>query len=132
MDESIAGIREDALLFFVGHQQVYPLYQTLEAELLRRWPQTRIRVQKTQISFSDRYIYACVSFLRAKRKAELPQQYFVLTLGLPYPLDSPRVAGKTEPYPGRWTTHIVLSEPEQLDEELYDWVSQAHGFAVRK
>ena len=106
MDESIAGIREDALLFFVGHQQVYPLYQTLEAELLRRWPQTRIRVQKTQISFSDRYIYACVSFLRAKRKAE--------------------------PYPGRWTTHIVLSEPEQLDEELYDWVSQAHGFAVRK
>lgn len=73
-----------------------------------------------------------MSFLRVKPKAALPEHYFVLTLGLPAPLDSARVAGKTEPYPGRWTTHIVVSKPEELDEELFDWVEQAYVFAQCK
>lgn len=132
MAENTDRCPEDVLMFFDGHRQVYPLYETLERELLRLYPQTRIKVQKTQISFSCRHMFACVSFMRPKRKAELPPAYFVLTLGLPYPLDSERVAVKTEPYPGRWTTHIVLSAPEQLDGELYDWIEQAYRFAEYK
>ncbi len=132
MEESAARAGEDGLLFFAAHQRVYPLYLALEDELLQRYPQTVVRVQKTQISFSDRHMFACVSFMRPKRKAELPEDYFVLTLGMPYPLDAERVAAKTEPYPGRWTTHIVLSGPEQLDGELFGWVDQAHEFALWK
>ena len=71
---------------------------------------------------NTQHIYACVSFLRVKKKAELPDNYFVLTLGLPYPLESGRVAVKTEPYPGRWTTHIVTSEMSDLDEAVFAWV----------
>lgn len=123
---------EDALLFFAGHQEVYPLYRRFETEVLRQYPQTSIRVQKTQLTFSARHVFACVSFLRPRRKAELPENYFVLTLGLSYPLDSERAAAKTEPYPGRWTTHIVISEPEELDEELFGWVRQAYEFAQWK
>lgn len=125
-------LREDILRFFDGHRAVYPLYEGLEARVLQLWPETRIKVQKTQISFSDRYMFACVSFLRPKRKAELPENYFVLTLGLSGPLASGRAAAQTEPYPGRWTVHIVLSRPEELDGELFDWVGQAHAFAKRK
>ncbi len=124
--------RQDTLLFFDGHRQAYPLYQAFEDRLLRLYPQTGVRVQKTQITFSCRHVFACVSFMRAKRKAEMPEHYIVLTLGLPYPLQSERVAVKTEPYPGRWTTHIVLSRPEELDEELFRWVWQAYEFAERK
>lgn len=132
MESSVCHLEEDTLQFFDGHRAVWPLYEALAAELLRRYPQTGIRVQKTQISFSDRYMFACVSFLRPKRKAELPENYFVLTLGLPGPLDSERVAAKTEPYPGRWTTHIVISRTDDLDGELFGWVEQAHQFAQRK
>ena len=132
MEGSVSHLEEDTLRFFDGHMKVFPLYEALAAELLRRYPQTGIRVQKTQISFSDRYMFACVSFLRPRRKAELPENYFVLTLGLPDPLDSERVAAKTEPYPGRWTTHIVISRPGDLDEELFGWVERAHQFAQRK
>ena len=124
--------KEDTMMFFDGHPAVYPLYEALEGELLRRYPQTEIRVQKSQISFYGRHMFACVSFLRPKRKAELPEDYFVLTLGLSYPLQSERVAARTEPYPGRWTTHIVLSAPEELDEELLEWVQQAYEFAEQK
>lgn len=56
----------------------------------------------------------------------------MLTLGLPAPLESDRVAVKTEPYPGRWTTHFVISSPSDLDEELFDWIAQAYQFAQSK
>ena len=56
----------------------------------------------------------------------------MITLGMPYPLESPRVAVKTEPYPGRWTTHIVIGSADEVDEELLDWVAEAYTFASTK
>ena len=90
------------------------------------------RVQKTQVTFYNRHVFACVSFARVKRKAELPKGWMTLTLGLPAPLESPRVALKSEPYPGRWTHHFVLSRPEELDAELMAWVEEAYAFAESK
>ena len=62
----------------------------------------------------------------------LPKGYLVLTLGLNAPLESERVAVKTEPYPNRWTHHFVLSKPEELDEEMISWIREAYDFANRK
>ena len=101
-------------------------------KLLSRFPESRIKVQKSQISYYNRHLYACVSFLKVKKKSELPEDYFVLTLGLPALLESDRVAVKTDPYPGRWTTHFVISSPSDLDEELFDWIGQAYQFAQSK
>ena len=67
-----------------------------------------------------------------KKKAELPDPYLVITLGLPAPIESERAAVKTEPYPGRWTNHIVVGSPEELDAELFSWVGQAYVFARDK
>lgn len=118
--------------FFDRHQAVYPLYACFQEKLLTRFPESRIKVQKSQISYYNRHLYACVSFLKVKKKAELPEDYFVLTLGLSAPPESDRVAAKTEPYPGRWTTHFVISNPSDLDEELFDWIEQAYQFAQAK
>lgn len=123
--------RGDILAFFHEHAEAFSLYEPLEARLLA-FPGTSIRVQKTQITFSNRHVYACASFLRVRRKAALPDPYLVLTLGMPYPLESGRVAVKTEPYPGRWTTHILLSRPDELDEELFSWAKEAYDFVLNK
>lgn len=123
---------QDTLAFFERHQAVYPLYACFQEKLLARFPESRIKVQKSQISYYNRHLYACVSFLKVKKKAELPEDYFVLTLGLSAPLESDRVAAKTEPYPGRWTTHFVISNPSDLDEDLFDWIEQAYLFAQAK
>ena len=125
-------MNQDVLLFFDQHQTVLPLYEAFAAKVAAQFPDCRIRVQKTQITFSNRHVFACVSFLRVKKKAELPDHYFVLTLGLPYPLESARAAAKTEPYPGRWTTHIVISRIADLDDELFEWVEQAYAFSDQK
>ena len=122
----------DTLMFFDRHLDVLLLYRAFEKLLFDSFPVVNKRVQKTQISFSNRHVFACVSFARVKRKAELPKRYMVITLGLPAPLDSERVAVKTEPYPGRWTHHIVVSSPEELDEELLSWMKTAYTFADAK
>ena len=123
---------QDILLFFDRHQGAYPLYAEFSDMLFSHFPDTMVKVQKSQISFYNRHLYACVSFLRVKKKAELPDNYFVLTLGLPNPLESRRVAAKTEPYPGRWTTHFVISSETDLDEELFAWITQAYEYAKAK
>ena len=120
------------LLFFNQHPDSLPLYEAFEDILFDSFPIVEKRVQKTQITFSNRHVFACISFARVKRKAELPEGYMVITLGLPAPLDSVRVAVKTEPYPGRWTHHIVVSSPEELDEELLSWIQEAYDFADAK
>ena len=122
----------DTLLFFNEHPDALDLYQHFEDLLYSTFPFVNKRVQKTQITFSNQYVFACISFTRVKRKAELPEGYITLTLGLPAPLESDRVAVKTEPYPGRWTHHFVVSKIEELDEEMVEWVREAYRWAERK
>ena len=58
---------QDTLFFFDRHQAVYPLYVCFQEKLLTRFPESRIKVQKTQISYYNRHLYACVSFLKVKK-----------------------------------------------------------------
>ena len=66
---------QDTLFFFDRHQAAYPLYACFQEKLLARFPESRIKVQKSQISYYNRHLYACVSFLKVKKKAELPDDY---------------------------------------------------------
>lgn len=122
----------NTLLFFQQQPAALPLYEAFEKAVVSKYPDTRIKAQKTQITFSNKHIFACVSFLRVKKKRELPDPYLVITLGMPYPLESSRAAAKTEPYPGRWTTHIVIGKEEDMDEELLGWLAEAYNFAQVK
>ena len=118
------------LLFFNGHEKALPLYAAFEKKLMAGFPEARKRVQKTQITFLNRHVFACVSFARVRKKAELPDPYITVTLGLPGPLESERAAVSTAPYPGRWTVHIPVGTPEEIDGELMGWIGQAYGFAA--
>lgn len=124
--------KRDLMVLFADKPGALDLYLAFEKVLYARFPQTRTRVQKTQITFSNRYVFACISFLRVKKKALLPDPYIVLTLGLPCPLASPRVAACTQPYSGRWTAHIVLGSEGELDDELMGLVEAAWNFALIK
>ena len=120
------------MMFFEGHPNALGLYEAFVKKLFQMYPDTTFRVQKTQITFSNRRVYACVSFARVKKKAQLPENYIVVTLGLPMPLESHRIAVKTEPYPGRWTHHLVIASEKELDGEFFSWVDLAYQFAKEK
>ena len=42
------------------------------------------------------------------------------------------VDAAAEPYPNRWTHHVMIGAGEELDEELLGWIGEAAGFAGRK
>ena len=119
----------DTLLFFAGNPDALEVYLAFEARLAGAFPCVNRRVQKTQITFFNRHVFACVSFVRVRKKAELPAGWITVTFGLPRPLDSERVAAKSEPRPGRWTHHVVVSRPEELDGELFSWLRESYDFA---
>ena len=118
--------------FFVGHEELLPLFGVFWEMLYERFPDISVRAGRTQLSFSNRHVFACVSFLRVRKRPGRPDPYFVLTLGLPYPLMSERVAVRSEPYPGRWTTHIPIGSTDELDGELFGWIEQAYVFSEIK
>ena len=104
----------------------FDLYMQIEAWILRRHPGAQIRPKKTQVGFFEGCGFAWVSPPLRKGIG------VTLTLGLPERLSSPRVLAATEPYPGRWTHHIPVFTPEDLDDELGAWLDDAHAFALSR
>ena len=123
---------QNTLFFFNEHPQAIPLYEAFEARLLSELEGVNIKVQKTQITFSNRYGFAFVSFLPARRAKDRPDPYITVTLGLNRREGSPRIDQASEPYPGRWTHHLVIGDPAEIDGELMAWVREAYDFAAAK
>lgn len=122
----------EILFFFDKHLPALPLYEAFEAKVLEAVPGTDVKVQKTQITFSNRHGFAFVSFLPARRAKDRPEHYITVTLGLNRRLDSPRVDKASEPYPGRWTHHAALTREADLDGELLGCLEEARGFCRAK
>lgn len=125
-------MNSDVLYFFNEHMGALPLYERFEERVLSEISDVNIRVQKTQITFSRKRVFACVSFLPVRKKKDRPDSYIVITFGLNYRKESPRIDAAAEPYPKRWTHHALISKPEEIDEELMGWIREAGEFAVCK
>jgi len=119
----------EELLFFNTMPGALPLYERLSQNLLTEFPDIVLKVQKSQITFKARYGFAFVSLRRMKG---CPEVFFILSFGLSHRLNSPRIAMAVEPYPNRWTHHVIISEENQLDSELMGWLQEAHNFAMIK
>jgi hypothetical protein len=122
---------ETAILFFQKDPSLLFLYREVEAAILKRLPETTLRAGKSQIAFRNRYNYTFVS-LPIRRIKGWPDHCLILTFGLGYHLEHPRVAQAVEPYPGRWTHHVLVNDPADLDEELLSWVEEAYWFSQKK
>lgn len=121
----------DVLFFFEDHLEALPLYEAFEAQV-ERLGEANIRVQKTQITFSNRHNFAFVSFLPARKAKDRPKTYITVTFGLGRRVESPRIDIVTEPYPGRWTHHVLVSSAEEIDGELMGWIREAYDFSAGK
>ena len=122
----------DTLFFFRDRPSAIPLYEAFEQRLLSELGEVHIKAQKTQITFTNPRVFAAVSFLPARRAKNRPDPYITVTLGLGRREASPRIDQVSEPYPGRWTHHLVIGSAEEIDEELMAWVREAYEFAAEK
>ena len=100
------------------------LYAALEEAILRRFPDVEIRPRRTQVGFFHGCGFAWAWPARRKRERDAGQ--IGLTLGLPAPVTSPRIAEAVEPYPGHWTHHLLFSSPADLEPEPLDWLDHTY------
>ena len=122
----------DILFFFEGHLDALPMYERLEELVLAQIPDVKIKVAKTQITFANKRGFAFVSFNPCRKAKERPAVWMTVTFGLGYRKESPRIDVATEPYPGRWTHHVMAGSPEEIDEELMSWIKEAAELSASK
>lgn len=123
---------QDILYFFNQHMDSLPLYEAFESSVKKEITDIRIKVQKTQISFYNRHLFACISFTKVRKKKDRPDKYIVITFGLNHKLESSRIDAASEPYPNRWTHHVLISDRNEIDDELMGWIKEAAAFSDKK
>ena len=125
-------ISSDELFFFNEKPAALPLYEAFAQRIFAEIDNVTVKVQKTQISFSNKHNFAFVSFLPARKAKDRPKTYITVTFGLRYKKESPRIDAASEPYPNRWTHHMLIASEEEIDDELMGWIKEAAGFSASK
>ena len=121
-------MRAAAEAFFRGDVCALECYQKLSGELERRYPGMETKVQKSQISFYDSGLFCCVSLPRTKKGG----QAMIVTFGLDAPVPDARIAQAVEPYPNRWTHHVPVHQPSEIDGQLLAWIDWSHAFTQNR
>ena len=125
-------ISGDELFFFNEKPAAIPLYEAFAQRLFAEIDDVTVKVQKTQISFSNKYNFAFVSFLPVRKAKERPKTYITVSFGLRYKKESPRIDVASEPYPNRWTHHMLISSEAEINDELMGWIKEAAEFSAGK
>ena len=125
-------MKMEEMMFFDSHPAALPLYEELKGSILAEVPEARIEVKKTQISFFTKHMFAAVSFTPVRKAKERPEPFLTVTFGLRDRVASPRIDAAAEPYPGRWTHHVMIGSAEEADAELMGWIREAAAFSSGK
>ena len=125
-------INGDVLFFFNEKPAAIPLYEVFAKRVLAEIDNVTVKVRKTQISFSNRHNFAFVSLLPVRKAKERPEIYITVSFGLRYKKESPRIDVASEPYPNRWTHHMLVASVEEVDDELMGWIKEAAEFSASK
>ena len=112
--------------FFSGQDEARQLFETVRSAVEDIGP-AELRVTRSQVAFRRRRAFAWVwrpaQYLRRKGAP------LVLTVGLRCRNTSPRWKEVVEPYPGRFTHHLELYAPTEVDAEVCQWLSEAWAAA---
>ena len=117
-------------LLFMKQPELLPLYLEIERAVRDRLGDFEVVVQKSQITWKGPGSFAALWLPRWKRPDG--RIYVGLSFFLEFQVESPRIPYSTEPYPNRWTHHVVLDKPEQIDGQLLSWLREAWDFCESK
>ena len=121
----------DLLLFFDKMPEALPLYEAVASKILTSLTDVKVKIQKSQITFANKHGFAFVS-LPVRRRKGWPNICIIVSFGLSERVDHPRIEVATEPYPNRWTHHVIVQSVGDIDEQLLLWITQAYNFSLNK
>lgn len=107
-------------LFCLGMAPETALFERIEGQLTS-FGDVTVKHDRTQTAFVRRVQFAWVSLPRRKTDAGT----VMLSIGLPFCVESPRLLHAAEVSPGRWMHHMLLREEDELDGEVIGWLEAA-------
>ena len=84
--------------------------------------------RKTQVSFKHRRAFAWIWLPQMWIKQQ-PRGSITLTFGLDHQVRARRIKQSVEPYPGRYTHHVVITTADEFDAQVKRWLREAHRLA---
>jgi hypothetical protein len=112
----------DLETYFDGYEESRGVFEPLR-RAIEDLPSTRMAVGRSQVAFRRRTGFAWAwipgKVLRGKHAP------LVLTLALRHRDPSPRWKEVVEPAPGRFTHHLELFSPRDIDAEVRGWLLEA-------
>ncbi len=124
-------MQQDELLFFEQMPDALPLYEAVQVAFSKQLPPYTVVVHKTQITFRNKYGFAFVS-LPLHGFKNRPAVCIVLSFGLAREETNPRIALIANPYKNRFTHHMLIAHPQDVDTQVLAWVQEAYDFANTK
>lgn len=121
--------KEQAEVFFSNQAKEIALYGAIEQMIDSIGPAT-ISVTRSQISFATKTKFAWVWLPLPWGKR--PEHSLVLTFAVNRHIEDPQIEETVEPYPGRWTHHVIIQEESDLNERVLLWLQEAYAFSQRK
>ena len=107
--------------------EAVPAVRAFLTGALERWPEAEIVTQKSQVGVRCPRPF-CALWVPGTHVRGRATPGAAISLFLPRPLQTERLIMAVEPYPGRFTNHLVLSTPEEVDEALWAWAAEAKRF----
>ena len=86
-----------------------------------------VEAAKTQVSFKNARKFAWV-WLPLRSTTTRPDNCIVLTFALDRRVIHDRIAESVEPYPGRFTHHVIIERESDLNDDVRGWLSEAYAF----
>lgn len=121
----------DILMLFDKAPGTLPLYEELEKRIVEGFPNVAVKVKATQVSFYNTHAFAWAWPPFRKRKG-WPDVYMLVTFGLDHQLAHPRIVESVEPYPNRWTHHVIVQNADEIDGQLMGWIGESYQFSLSK
>jgi hypothetical protein len=108
--------------FFSGQEAARAIFNAVRRAVAEIGPY-ELRVSKSQVAFrlSRTFAIAWMPAQYLRRKAAP----LVLTVSLSYRHPSLRWKEIVQPAPGRFTHHLELYDPAEVDEEVLGWLKEA-------
>ena len=121
----------DELFFFHEKPEMLPVYESVRDMICAGFDDVKVKVSKTQIAFSNKYQFAFVSLPFRKIKGS-HGSYIIFTFGLGRKEEHPLIFAATEPYPGRWTHHVMIRSVDEIGAQIKEWIGEAYHFSLTK
>jgi hypothetical protein len=118
---------QDVETLYADHPRALAVVEAV-ARVLRREGRIEVAATKTQVSFRARTRCAWV-WMPIHSLGRGPADVYV-AIDLPLPVRSRRVKQRVEVRPGHHLHHVRVEGPEDVDQELSDWLRAAYKASV--